>query len=177
MSTRVRKPDIIQYLSDYGKGQLADASRTVDELCGVAERYGLPWRWDEDTLTREVAGRLNDVLCPSVIWTHNPMGEHRHKRTGAKLKAFGVQSAWPDTTLIYRYSTPHVIGGERTLHIELKALPTAWRKEQKELAAGLVAAGHKYAVVRSLPGLERELAANNVPLKRGVRLDVRGHTG
>jgi hypothetical protein len=46
-----------------------------------------------------VADALRRFARPDWRWSHFPSGEHRDKRTAAKLKAMGVQRGWPDFVL------------------------------------------------------------------------------
>lgn len=43
---------------------------------------------------------LNRFLAEGWEFTHPATGEHRDKRTAAKLKAMGAKSGWPDLILI-----------------------------------------------------------------------------
>jgi hypothetical protein len=46
---------------------------------------------EEETLQRAIVDHLRLRAHPDCIWYHCPNGEHRSKRTGARLKAMGVQ--------------------------------------------------------------------------------------
>jgi nicotinamidase-related amidase len=47
-----------------------------------------------------VANLLKGFIAPGWRYTHPASGEHRDKRTAAKLKAMGTQPGWPDLILI-----------------------------------------------------------------------------
>lgn len=65
----------------------------------------------ELALHMAVAGILRDFCKPSWRWTHFPAGEARDARTGAKLKAMGLQPGWPDFILL----SPATQGGANGL--------------------------------------------------------------
>ena len=47
-----------------------------------------------------IAAHLARFVAPGWEFTHPANGEHRDKRTAAKLRAMGVRPGWPDLVLI-----------------------------------------------------------------------------
>lgn len=63
----------------------------------------------EITLHMRVAGFLRTHARPDWRWTHIASGELRDARTGAKLRAMGLQAGWPDLVLLSPAGTAHFI--------------------------------------------------------------------
>ena len=78
---------------------------------------------------------------------------------GAKLKAMGYRAGTPDMLIIH--------DGE-PIWLELKSASAGLSKAQVLCMGDLVAAGCKWALVRSLNDVERALKRFGVPLRASV---------
>ena len=78
---------------------------TLPPLLAIAKgrrahpRKAVAPRAKEIELHMAVADVLRRFAKPEWRWSHFPAGEHRDVRTGAKLKAMGMQPGWPDFLL------------------------------------------------------------------------------
>lgn len=71
-----------------------------------------------------VADVLRRYAKPDWRWSHFPAGEHRDVRTGAKLRAMGLQKGWPDFMLFDPIGRLHAL--------ELKREGEGLTDEQRE---------------------------------------------
>jgi hypothetical protein len=94
-------------------------------------------REKELVLHLSVARLLRAAACPEWRWSHFPAGEARDVRTGARLKAMGLQRGWPDFLLISPVGRVHFL--------ELKRLGEGLTEDQADLK--LWAARHGVAFV------------------------------
>lgn len=101
---------------------------------------------------RQVADYLS-WAAKDALYTHLPMGEHRHKAVAARLKIMGTARGWADFLF--------VLEGGKTAALELKrASPKTYQsKEQKQFQADLEAKGGVYRVCRTLDEVESTLRA------------------
>lgn len=115
----------------------------------------------EIVLHRDVADVLRKLARPDWRWSHFPAGEHRDPRTGAKLKAMGLQAGWPDFQLI---------GPSGLFHgLELKRRGEDPTLEQGSFAEWCLLHGIPYRLVDTL---DHALAVLTIwgSLREGVRL-------
>ena len=115
---------------------LAQIARDVRSRTRASAREALPER--ELSHHIAVADVLRRFARDDVIWFHPANGEHRDKRTAAKLRAMGVQPGAPDFVI--------VIGGRVHL-LEMKR-PGGEKpsKAQRDFLFRAVAAGCETAV-------------------------------
>lgn len=92
----------------------------------MAWREKAPRRDPEGELQRAIVQHLKLLAPANVIWAHIPNGEHRSKRTGARLKALGVQKGMPDLMF--------VLADGRAAFMELKAKAGRLSPDQKAFA-------------------------------------------
>ena len=86
---------------------------------------------------------LNRFIAPGWRFMHPATGEHRDKRTAAKLKAMGAKAGWPDLVLIDPNGLFH--------GLELKRAKTGRLSEaQEDFLAHARAYGWPVAVVDSI---------------------------
>lgn len=71
-------------------------------------------------------------------WSHFPAGEARDERTGAKLKAMGLQKGWPDFMLFDPSARLHAL--------ELKRVGETLSEDQQEFQTWCVERAVPYAV-------------------------------
>jgi hypothetical protein len=96
----------------------------------------------EIVLHIQVATFLKQYLAEGWVFTHPASGEHRDKRTAAKLKAMGTMPGWPD--LIF-------VSPEGRFHgLELKRRGEGLNDAQKAFRAGAIANGWPFCVVDNL---------------------------
>ena len=117
----------------------------------------------ETDLQRAVAKYLTLALpFPDAWFTSIPAG------WGGKVRGPGYKAGTPDMLVIHNVG--HVAPFPRTVVIwlELKS-PNNWlTKPQKQCRNDLVAAGCKWALVRTLNDVERALKRFGVPLRASV---------
>jgi uncharacterized protein (UPF0335 family) len=82
------------------------------------------------------------LLAPNAIWWHTPNGEHRSKRTGARLKALGVQPGVPDLCF--------VLGDGTVAFMELKRPGGRLSPEQRAFEERCTARGVPHCVIADL---------------------------
>ena len=99
-------------------------------------------RPSEKSIHFAVAGYLNLFLDPDWRCTHIPNGEHRDRRTAAKLKRMGVKSGWPDFILV----SPR----GQTYFMELKRVGGRLSESQNDYRAWCIKLGIPYVVAYSL---------------------------
>lgn len=97
--------------------------------------------------------RLNGVFAFAV-----PNGEHRSKRTGARLKAMGVRKGAADLLI---FAPPG-----QAYCLELKSAKGRLSPEQKEFQAACIGMGIPYAVASSPEDVETILDAWGVLRKQ-----------
>lgn len=95
----------------------------------------------EIELHMAVADVLRRYAKPDWRWSHFPSGEFRDKRTGAKLKAMGLQPGWPDFVLL------DLTG--RMYALELKRVGEKLTDEQEDFQAWCDDHIVPYAVART----------------------------
>ncbi len=96
----------------------------------------------EITLHLAVATLLRDYAHPEWRWSHFPAGEARDVRTGARLKAMGLQRGWPDFILVAPSGLVHAL--------ELKRLGEDLTEEQEQLQRWFIVNGLPHSVARSM---------------------------
>src|SRR5580704_16149116 len=74
-------------------------------------------------------------------WSHFPSGEHRDVRTGAKLRAMGVQRGWPDFVCFSPAGQLHAL--------ELKRRGETLSEDQLAFETWCVAHGVPHSVART----------------------------
>lgn len=123
-------------------------------------------RRDEDLLQRAVAAYLALALRPPVMWTAI-QPERRGPIEGARMKAKGVRAGFADIIVLWPRDCRGFIGDDPAGYVllELKAIKGVLSKPQRELQAALI---ENYAVVRSVPDVERALRAHGIPLAASV---------
>lgn len=90
-----------------------------------------------------IADLLKRWCSPDWIYTHIPLGEHRDKRTAAKLSRMGVKAGWPDFQFAGR--------GSRMFFLELKRRGRGRVSEDQSLVlAHLAACGFPILVTDSV---------------------------
>jgi len=109
----------------------------------------------EDDLHRTVAAYLERAIPPFIPWTTMPAGGGGKVR-GARLKAMGLQSGWPDLQLIFR---------GRYIGIELKAPGRTLSKAQEALHERLMLSGGLIYTATSVEAVEGFLRGCGLPLK------------
>lgn len=105
----------------------------------------------EFDLQKFTAAILGLKAKPGVIWFHPPNGEHRSKRTGAKLQAMGVRKGVADMVVIMPGGLAHFL--------ELKMPKGATKPEQRLFRDACDLAGCPYAIARSSADIERILTS------------------
>ncbi len=95
----------------------------------------------EETLQKAIVAHLRLRARPEVIWFHVPNGEHRSKRTGARLKAMGVQPGIADLIFL----TPFGMYA-----VELKRPGGRLSPEQKRFGEQCGKAGVNHAVIADI---------------------------
>lgn len=68
----------------------------------------------------QLVAMLRWCIKPGVIWRHVPNGEHRDKRTAAKLKAMGVLAGSADLEFFWNDDKSAVQPCTQVLFLELK---------------------------------------------------------
>jgi len=89
-----------------------------------------------------VAKLLRNHARPEWRWSHFPAGEARDARTGARLKAMGLQRGWPDFILVSPSGLLHAL--------ELKRIGETLSEDQEAFAAWCTANGVPHCVVRTM---------------------------
>ena len=105
----------------------------------------------EHSLQCAVADLLRLNAAPGVIWTHPPNGEHRSKRTGAKLKRMGVRAGAPDFIII--------LPNRVTACLELKAPKGSLSQAQRLWREDCRKIGVPYSVATTLHDAQDILTA------------------
>lgn len=108
-------------------------------------------------LQMAAASFLRAAMPPGIVWSHFPAGEARDARTGAKLRAMGLQKGWPDLCF--------VLPGGRAGFIELKAGNGSLTPEQKVFRDAVMKVGAAYAVCRTVPEVQAALGLWGVDLR------------
>jgi hypothetical protein len=113
------------------------------------------WRgaWDrqkEVTFHIQLVSMLRHCIRPDVIWRHVPNGEHRDRRTAAKLKAMGVLPGSADLEFHWFELDGLNRKCRRVLHLELKADKGRLTDSQTSFALAVKLLGDEYHVVRSI---------------------------
>ncbi len=118
----------------------------------------------EQDLQRQVAKFLTLALPTTDAWfTAIPAGGGGKTR-GAILKATGYHAGTPDMLVIYKPGA-WITG---VIWLELKSATGRLSKDQELCRDDLIAAGCKWALVRSLDDVERALTRFGVPLRATV---------
>lgn len=81
-------------------------------------------------------------LNGTCLSTHNPMGENRDARTGAKLKKMGTRAGWPDFTIVTETGT---------YFMEVKTRKGKLQRNQKKIIEDLNIFTNKVYVAYGLP--------------------------
>jgi hypothetical protein len=95
----------------------------------------------EIALHMAVADVLRRYARADWRWSHFPAGEHRDVRTGAKLRAMGVQRGWPDFVLVDPFARFHAL--------ELKREGEGLTDEQRDFKDWCIAHGAPHFVVQT----------------------------
>jgi hypothetical protein len=94
---------------------------------------------------------LRWCVRPDVIWRHVPNGEHRDKRTAAKLKAMGVLPGSADLEFHWcDWDDERKRKRRRVLHLELKIANRPQSEAQAGFALAMKLLGDDYYVARSI---------------------------
>jgi hypothetical protein len=94
---------------------------------------------------------LRWCIRPDVIWRHVPNGEHRDKRTAAKLKAMGVLPGSADLEFHWcDWDDERKRKRRRVLHLELKIRNRPQTEAQAGFALAMKLLGDDYYVARSI---------------------------
>ena len=91
---------------------------------------------------------MRDHARPEWRWSHFPAGERRDAKTGARVKAMGLQRGWPDFLLIAPNGLAHFL--------ELKRPGESLSEDQKAFATWCTANNVPHVVVYTI---EEALAA------------------
>jgi hypothetical protein len=113
------------------------------------------WRtaWDQQkevTFHIQLVSMLRHCIRPDVIWRHVPNGEHRERRTAAKLKAMGVLPGSADLEFHWCELDGLNRKRRRVLHLELKADKGRLSDTQATFALAVKLLGDEYHIVRSI---------------------------
>ena len=128
---------------------------TLPPLLAIAKgrrarpRKAVAPRAKEIELHMAVADVLRRFAKPDWRWSHFPAGEHRDKRTAAKLKAMGTQPGWPDFMLFDPSGRLHALELKR----QGEGLSEGQR-EFKDWCAGRVPHSVSYSVDDALAVLD-----------------------
>jgi hypothetical protein len=93
---------------------------------------------------------LRWCIKPTVIWRHVPNGEHRDKRTAAKLKAMGVLPGGADLEFFWKSYRDHDNAELHALFLELKLPGRKPTEEQAGFGLAMMTLGAEYHVVTSI---------------------------
>ena len=93
----------------------------------------------------QLVSMLRWCIRPNVIWRHVPNGEHRDKRTAAKLKAMGVLPGSADLEFFWREPA-----GFCVLFLELKVAGRKQSVEQMAFGLAMMTLGADYLVASSI---------------------------
>ncbi len=100
----------------------------------------------EFELQKYVVQLLRLTGRPDVVWYHVPNGEYRSPKTGARLKAMGVQRGVADLCLLIPRG-PFQYG--MACFLELKAAKGRQTPEQRAFMDAVVRGGARYAIAKS----------------------------
>ena len=118
---------------------------------------------DEQKLQMQVKKFLELALpYPDAWFTAIPAGGGGKVRGGI-LKGMGYKAGTPDMLVIYRPPSGPIV-----IWLELKSAQGRASKAQEQCRKDLIAAGCKWALVRSLDDVERALRGFGVPLRASV---------
>jgi hypothetical protein len=92
---------------------------------------------------------LRWCIRPDVIWRHVPNGEHRDKRTAAKLKGMGVLAGSADLEFHWR-DWDGARYRRRVLHLELKIGKRPQSEAQAAFALAMKLLGDDYYIAKSI---------------------------
>jgi hypothetical protein len=95
----------------------------------------------EAAITMQIASGLRAHMPTAIRWTHFPAGEARDERTGAKLKAMGLNRGWPDFI--------GFMPDAKFWAIEVKADKGRLTLEQGDMRDAIRACGGLFGVARS----------------------------
>lgn len=112
---------------------------------------------------------LRLIVRPNVIWRHVPNGEHRDKRTAAKLKAMGVLPGSADLEFHWVEIDEDDIVRRRLLHLELKVGNRKPSDAQIAFRLAMELLGDEYHVARSV-GDAIDILREYGLLREGVRI-------
>jgi hypothetical protein len=124
----------------------------------LKQRDLLTGRWRNVVRAREkevtslhipLVAMLRWCIRPDVIWRHVPNGEHRDKRTAAKLKAMGVLPGSADLEFHSR-DWDGARYRRRVLHLELKIGKRPQSEAQAGFALAMKLLGDDYYVAKSI---------------------------
>jgi hypothetical protein len=109
-------------------------------------RAGLPKLLEHGVQSAVVQwATLSQGLYPDLKLLYAiPNGGHRHPAVAVKMKAEGVKPGIPDLHL------PVARGGYLSLYVEMKTKDGSVSKDQRDVHAGLRAAGHLVQVCKSI---------------------------
>src|SRR5262245_22745450 len=110
---------------------------------------------------------LRHCVRPDVLWRHVPNGEHRDKRTAAKLKAMGVLAGAADLEFHWQEVDNSGHKCRRVLHLELKRGNASLSESQVAYALAVRLLGDDYHVASTVDTAiqilgERGLIRSNV---------------
>jgi hypothetical protein len=113
---------------------------------------------------------LRWCIRPDVIWRHVPNGEHRDKRTAAKLKAMGVLPGSADLEFHWCDWDAHSkCKRRRMLHLELKIGKRPRSERQAAFALAMTLLGDQYYVAKSVDEAVGILGAHGL-IRPGVEV-------
>lgn len=113
----------------------------------------------EAQLQAQVAQLLSVALPVDARFHHSPGEGKRGWRSQCALKASGFSAGWPDIEIVWR---------GRVYFLELKSQKGRVSPAQAECHAGLIAAGARLAVVRSLDEAVATLTQWDIPLRASI---------
>src|SRR5262245_39649489 len=118
----------------------------------------------------QLVSMLRYCIRPDVIWRHVPNGEHRDKRTAAKLKAMGVLAGSADLEFHWcDWDTQCKCKRRRLLHLELKVGNRQMSAVQAGFALAMELLGDAYHVVKSIDEAVGILGAHGL-IRPGVEV-------
>jgi hypothetical protein len=126
----------------------------------LKQRDLLTGRWRNVAVGREkeatslhipLVAMLRWCIKPTVIWRHVPNGEHRDKRTAAKVKAMGILPGSADLEFHWcDWDDERNRKRRRVLHLELKIANRRQNEAQAGFALAMKLLGDDYYVARSV---------------------------
>ncbi|MCX7898490.1 MAG: VRR-NUC domain-containing protein [Methylocystis sp.] len=122
-------------------------------------RKALRVRPKEVALHMQVAHLLRRTARPEWRWTHFPAGEHRNPRTGAKLKAMGLNPGWPDFLIVAPGGVAHFL--------ELKREGGGLSEAQQQMQIWAAAQGVPFSVARTFDDALAVLTAWGAIIAKG----------